>query len=58
MTLHQEEQAVRHALDATAGMKRGELHGALIVLRTVACHLDLGELHAEIERRLQDLRDN
>ena len=47
--------AIHHGIDTLAGTSRAEKFAALLALRTVAFHLDLTELHAELDRMLDEI---
>lgn len=49
-------EAIRHGLDA-ASPNPAERFGALLALRTVAFHFECEDLHAEIEKELEKLRN-
>lgn len=49
-------EAIRHGLDATPP-NPAERFGALIALRTVAFHMECEDMHAEIEKELDKLRN-
>ena len=55
MCSNQNEFAIRCALDSLTGTSSGEQWMALLALRTVAFHLDLAELHTEIDLRLKEV---
>jgi hypothetical protein len=54
MNREEEIQAIRYALDAVPP-DPAERFGALLVLRTVAHHLNLHNLHEEIDAKIQHL---
>jgi hypothetical protein len=58
MTKKQEEAAIRHGIDDLSGVPVPEQFHALLVLRTVAFHLNLRSLHLEIDNMVQKCKSS
>ena len=49
------EFAVRRGYEALTGVRAEERWGGLMALRTVAFHLDMKDLHSELNRELDQV---